>query len=214
MNINLQHIDPISPSVLEAPPPGDRLNVQNDVYMNEHITVRAPQYPGMAIGHRLTVRWVTGRYKFDTATQTVTETGAFDFLIPRWLFVDSIGSLATINYSIRLPNQPLIPSRTLTLQVDAQQFNLTEPRLSADQKRVTVKFLGQTTGYTVKVRWHGVVVRNTETKPILDSASIPFDIPDSWLKENAGKTVRINYSVYLSGSGKKLMFSQVLTVNL
>jgi hypothetical protein len=97
------------------------------------------------------------------------------------------------------------------LTIDPQNLDLSEPRLSADRRTVTVKFLNMTPGCTVRVR---VVIRDTETQPIQDTSSMAFDIPASWITENAGKTVPINYSVHRSGSNDNLMFSRLLRITL
>ncbi|WP_448092189.1 hypothetical protein [Pseudomonas lini] len=215
MNTALRLIDPIAPKVLEASgAAGNRLNF-NDVYNNDYITVQVPHYIGMAKGHTLRVRWVTGRHRHDTEILTVDEPGPQNFRISRLEVIDAIGSLVTINYTIRTaPTAPLIPSKSLTLEVDPQAFELVQPRLSDDRGRVTVKYLGMRPGYTVRVRWHGVLTHDTEVLPILDESSIAFAIPKAWDDENRGKSVLINYSIHRSGSTDNLMFSQLLRVTL
>lgn len=65
-----------------------------------------------------------------------------NFIIPRLEVIDSIGRLVTVNYSVRLtPKTPLTISKSLSLYIDPQDFDLVEPRLSDDKKTVTVKFL-------------------------------------------------------------------------
>ncbi|MFJ2465879.1 hypothetical protein [Pseudomonas sp. NPDC087615] len=213
MNTELKTFNLIAPKVLEAyGADGKRLNF-NDVYNNTHVNVQVPHYVGMLNGHQVRVRWTNGRYKYDTETLTVGTPGTLTFKIPRFEVIDSIGSLVTVNFSVRLtPGTPLIISKSLSLQVDPQKFDLTEPKLSADMKNLTVKFLNMAPGYTVQVRWHGVVVRETEIQPIQNSSSMTFAIPTSWKSENAGRTVLINYSVHQSGSNANLMFSRLLRV--
>ncbi|MHC8342973.1 hypothetical protein [Pseudomonas sp. RT6P73] len=215
MNTVQNFIDPIAPKVLEAyGPAGNRLNF-NDIYYNEYVTVQVPRYSGMAKGHTVRVRWVTGRHRHDTETLTIDVPEPQNFKIPRLEVIDAIDSLVTINYSIRTAmGAPLIPSKSLTLEVDPQDFELVEPRLSDDRKRVTVKYFGMTTGYTARVRWHGVITHDTAIKPILNDSSIPFDIPETWVLENRGRSVWINYSIHRSGTSDNLMFSQLLKVTL
>lgn len=160
-------------------------------------------------------RWTNGHYKYDTEIMDVGIPAPLNFIIPRLEVIDSIGRLVTVNYSVRLtPKTPLTISKSLSLYIDPQDFDLVEPRLSDDKKTVSVKFLNMPPGYTAKVRWHGVVIRETETKPIQSSSSVAFDIPASWVSENVGKTVIINYTVYRSGSKENLMFSRLLRVTL
>ncbi|WP_277761213.1 hypothetical protein [Pseudomonas sp. A34-9] len=215
MSTELNVLNLTAPKVLEAyGADGNRLNF-NDVYDSTHINVQVPHYVGMLGGQAVTARWTNGRYKYDTETLIVGTPGPLNFRIPRLEVIDSIGSLVTVNYSVRLsPGTPLLISKSLSLNVDQQMFDLSEPRLSGDRKNVTVKFLNMTSGYTVRVRWHGVVVRDTESQPIQNSSSMAFSIPPGWIKENAGETVLINYSVHRSGSNDNLMFSRVLRVSL
>ncbi|MHC8371055.1 hypothetical protein ACYZT2_09630 [Pseudomonas sp. MDT1-85] len=215
MNADLNKLNLTAPKVLEAyGAAGDHLNF-NAVYNSTHINVQIPHYVGMDKGHTVRVRWVSGRYKYDTETLTIGVPAPQNFKIPRLEVIDSIGSLVTVNYSVRTAQGlPLIISYALTLNVDAQEFDLVEPWLSADRKKVTVKFLNMRPGYTVRVRWHGRNVHDTDAKPIVDSSSIAFDTPASWVQENIGRTVSINYSVRHSGSNDNLMFSRVLRVSL
>lgn len=215
MNAEPKELNLTAPKVLEAYGfAGDRLNF-NDVYNSTHINIQIPHYVGMDQGHTVRARWASGRYTYNTETLTIGIPAPQNFKIPRLEVIDSIGSLVTVNYSVRTaPGTPLIISKSLTLNVDAQDFDLIEPRLSVDRKKVTVKFVNMGPGYTVRVRWHGTIVHDTETKPIVDNSSMAFDIPTSWIQENMGKLVLINYSVHRSGTTNNLMFSQLLRVML
>lgn len=210
MTVELKTFNLVAPKVLEAyGTNGNRLNF-NDVYNSTHVNVQIPHYVGMLNGHSVRVRWTNGRYKYDSETLTVGTPSPLNFKIPRLEVIDSIDSLVTVNYSVRLnPGVPLIISKSLSLNVDEQVFDLPEPRLSVDRNKVTVKFLNMTPGYTIRIRWHGVVIRDTESQPIQNSSSMAFDIPANWIKENTGKTVLINYSVRRSGSNDNLMLSRL-----
>lgn len=215
MNIDSHTLNLTAPKVVEAyGANGDRLNF-NDVYGASHISVQVPHYVGMDRGHTIKVRWFTGRHTFETATLTVGTPAIQTFQITRLEFIDPIGSQVAVNYSVRTAiGLPLIFSAALTLTMDPQSFDLAEPRLSPDRRTVTVKFLNMTPGYTVRVRWHGVVIRDTETKPIVGESSVTFAIPAGWVTENQGKGVLINYSLHKSGAGENLMFSRVLRASL
>ncbi|MGV8886500.1 MAG: hypothetical protein ACOH2P_00205 [Pseudomonas sp.] len=213
MDTELNALNLIAPKVLEAyGAGGDRLNF-NDVYNNPHVNIEV-NFEGMLRGNQIQVRWATGQYVYETETLTVGTPAPMPFKIPRLEVIDSIASSVAVNYSVRAtPSASLIISKSLTLKVDPQSFDLSEPRLSADRKKVTVKFLNMTTGYTVRVRWHGVVVRDTETQPIQNSSSMAFNIPTSWVSENTNKTVLINYSAHQSGSNDNLMFSRLRRIS-
>lgn len=215
MTTELKTFNLVAPKVLEAyGADGKRLNF-NDIYNSTHINIQVPHYAGMLKGHDVRVRCTNGRYKHDTETLTVGTPSPLNFKISKLEMMDSIGALTTFNYCVRLnPSTPLIISKSLSLDVDKQAFDLTEPRLSADRKKVTVKFLNMTPGDTVKVWFAGVVLRETESQPIQNSSSMAFDIPTSWTTENAKKPpVSIYYSVRHSGSNDNLMFSRLLRIS-
>lgn len=214
MNATVNALNLVPPKVPKAyGVEGNRLNI-NDIYWDKYVEVQT-DYIGMLKGHAVRVRWVTRNHVYDSEILTVETPGPLIFRIPRLEVIDAIGGIATVNYSVRpKPNEPLLISKSLTLNVDQQMFDLSEPRLSADRKNVTVKFLNMTPGYTVRVRWHGVIVRDTETQPIQNTSSMTFNIPTAWITENAGKTVLINYSVHRSGSNDNLMFSRLLRITL
>lgn len=200
------------PKVLEAP--ADKLNF-NDVYGRQHINVQVPHYPGMIAGHSLKIRFASGRHTFRTETLTVAKPSPQNLIIPILEVIDAIDSETSVSYSVRPGSgAPLIYSEILDLTVAEQSFDLPKPKFFADRRTVTVKFLNMAPGYTVRVRWHGVMVRDTEIQPILDDSSMSFAIARQWVTENFGKTVHINYSVHQSGSNDKLMFSRVLRITL
>jgi hypothetical protein len=214
MNATVNVFNLVPPKVLKAYGiKGNHLNI-NDIYRDKYVEVQT-DYIDMLKGHAVRARWVTRNHVYNSEILTVETPGPLTFKIPHLEVIDAIGGIATVNYSVRpTPNEPLLISKSLTLNVDQQMFDLSEPRLSADRKNVPVKFLNMTPGYTVRVRWHGVVIRDTETQPIQDTSSMAFDIPASWITENAGKTVPINYSVHRSGSNDNLMFSRLLRITL
>ncbi len=200
------------PTVIEAPT--DQLNF-NAVYGKHYIYVQIPYYIGMLAGHTVKVRYASGRNTHHSETLKVTKPSPLNVAIPILEVVDSIDSSVSVSYSVRPnPGAPLQNSEILDLSVMEQTFDLPRPRLSSDRKNVTVKFLNMVPGYTVRVRWHGVVVRDTESLPIQNESSMSFSIPTGWVSENWGKQVIINYSVHRSGSDDNLMFSRLLRVML
>lgn len=200
------------PKVLEAP--ADQLNF-NNVYGRHYINVQVPHYTGMVAGHTLKVRFASGRHTFRTETLTIAKPSPINLIIPILEVVDAIDSEASVSYSVRPGvNAPLIYSEMLDLNVTEQPFDLTKPRLSNDRSNVAVKFLNMVPGYTVRVRWHGVVVRDTGILPTQNDSSMNFSIPEQWRSENRGKEVLINYSLHRSGSGDNLIFSRLLRVTL
>lgn len=200
------------PKVLEAP--ADQLNF-NDVYGRQYINVQVPHYTGMVAGHTLKACFASGRHTFRTETLTVAKPSPQILRIPILEVIDAIYSLTSVSYSVRTrAGAPVIYSEILDLTVTGQPFDLPKPRLSNDRRHVTVKFLNMVPGYTVRVRWHGVVVRDTKSLPIQNDSSMSFSIPEQWLSENRGKEVPINYSLHKSGSVDNLMFSRLLRVTL
>lgn len=198
------------PKVLEAP--ADQLSF-NTVYGRQYINVQVPHYTGMVAGHTIKACFASGRHTFRTETLTVAKPSPQNLIIPILEVVDAIDSVTSVSYSVRPgAGAPVIYSEILDLLVTEQPFDLPKPRLSNDRRNVTVKFLGMVPGYTVRVRWHGVVVRDTENQPIQNDSSMSFSIPEQWRSENKDREVSINFSLHRSGSDDNLMFSRLLRV--
>jgi len=203
------------PKVLEAyGARGDRLKMA-DIYYATHVTIQIPQYLGMAIGQTIRARWASVRQIYDSPITTVEKVGPMNFSVPRLEVVDAIASTVPVSCTVRTyPNGPLHRSQALPLAVDAQAFVLTPPRLTPDQTTVTIRYPGMATGYHARVRLAGVVTRKTAWQDLKTGVTAEFSIPASWIVENKGKTVLINYSVNRPGIDEHSMFSQVLRVEL
>ncbi|MHC8371056.1 hypothetical protein ACYZT2_09635 [Pseudomonas sp. MDT1-85] len=208
-------IDLKLPKVLEAyGDQGDRLKMA-DIYYAPHVTIQIPQYLGMAVGQTIRARWASARNTYDSVITRVENVGPMDFIVPRLEVVDAIGSTVPVTYTVRsYPNGPLHRSNPLQLGVDAQAFVLTPPRLTPDQTTVTIRYPGMASGYQARVRMAGVVTRKTEWQDLKTWVTAEFLIPQSWIVENKGKTVSINYSVNRPGIDEHSLFSQVLRVAL
>lgn len=208
-------IDLKLPKVLEAyGAQGDRLKMA-DIYYATHVTIQIPQYVGMAIGQTIRARWASTRFTYDSSITTVENVGPMNFTVPRLEVVDAIGSTVPVSCTVRtFPNGPLHRSLPLPLAVDPQAFVLTPPRLTRDQTTVTIRYPGMATGYHARVRFAGVVTRKTAWQDLTTQVTAEFSIPASWIEENKGKTVLINYSVNRPGINEQSQFSQVLRVQL
>ncbi|MEO8646392.1 hypothetical protein [Pseudomonas sp.] len=207
-------IDLKLPKVLEAyGANGDRLKMA-DIYTARHVTIQIPQYVGMAIGQTIRARWANARHIYDSPITTVEKVGPMDFEVPRLEVVDAIGSTVPVSCTVRtFPNGPLHRSDPLPLAVDAQTFALRFPRITSDKTEVTIRYPGMATGYHARVRFAGVVTRKTAWQDLSTDTAV-FSIPASWIEENKGKTVLINYSVNRPGIDEQSQFSQVLRESL
>lgn len=207
--------DPAAPKVREAHgPAGDKLDIK-DFYSADHVTVQVPQYTGMARGHTVRITWENPRHTHHSEVITVGTPGTIDIPIPRLEAIDSIGHTVKINYTVRTaPGTALIPSRYLLLQVLPQQFDLLAPTLSSDQKTLSVNYAGMTTGYTVRIRAVANTTWLSDERPVQAGVTPTFLLPSDWLTTNRRANALINYTVYKSGSGERLMFSKVLRVRI
>lgn len=203
------------PKVLEAyGEQGDRLKMA-DIYEARYVTVQVQQYVGMAVGQTIRVRWASARYIYDSVITTVTAVGAMNIPIPRMEVVDSIGSTVPVSFTVRTyPNGPLHRSDPLNLVVDAQVFILPPPRLTPDQTTVTVHYPAIASGYQARVRLGGVVTHRTAWQNMQNGVIAEFSIPNTWIEENKGKIVLINYSVHRTNAVEQSQFSLVLRVQL
>ncbi|CAN1603360.1 protein of unknown function [Pseudomonas mediterranea] len=54
-----------------------------------------------------------------------------------------------------------------------------------------------------------MTIRDTETQDVTTGQANVFDIPSTWIIENSGKPVLINYSIVRKNSTEQRMFSGV-----
>jgi hypothetical protein len=207
--------NPAPPRILEAyGSAGDRLDFDS-VYHRDFITAQVPYYTGMARGHTVRVTWENPRHIYHSEVVTVGTPGPIDIRIPRIEVVDAIGHTVKVYYTVRTaPGTALIPSRTLLLNIDPYEFDLLAPTLSTDQKTLSVRYVGMVRGYTVRIRATGKTTWDSDEREVQTGVTPTFTLPSNWIAENQGIDTRINYSVYKSGSGQRLMFSKVLRVRI
>ncbi|MGL6246831.1 hypothetical protein [Pseudomonas sp.] len=207
--------DPANPKILEAHgSAGDRLEFDS-VYYRDFITAQVPHYSAMARGHTVRVTWENPRHTYHSEVVTVGTPGAIDIRIPRIEVIDAIGHTVKVYYTVRTaPGTALIPSRTLLLHIDPYEFDLLAPTLSTDQKTLSVRYVAMEDGYTVRIRASGKTTWESDEREVQTGVTPTFTLPSNWIAENRGIDTLINYSVYKSGSGQRLMFSKVLRERL
>jgi len=190
---------------------GDHLRI-SDIYNDDHLDVEIPHYTGMGALHTLRVRW-NGRVRYNSPIIEVGDPpGKRTIAIPRVEVIDNIGRSVEVGYSVKeTPTSETLESQKLILHIDPQELTLPAPNYSAS--KVTVDYGGQT-GYSVRVRWIGVITHDTAAQKVTAGQPNVFPIDAAWVDENRGKTVLINYTVARTGSGDPWMFSQVLRVTL
>jgi hypothetical protein len=203
--------DLIKPSVPKALGDGSRLNFDTAMYEDEYLSVIV-NYRGMAAGQKVQLHWA-GSVVYQSEIKTVSVVGNLEFRVPRMEVVDVIGRSANITYTVTLANGTGVgTSAALVLSVDPQAYDLIAPVISADNSIVTLQYPGMNVPHTGRVRWQGVVKHDTQEQN-LDTRPEQFRIPLSWVTENRGREVLINYSVY-RGDGRHFMFSRVLRKQL
>ncbi|MHC8391915.1 hypothetical protein ACYZTM_28810 [Pseudomonas sp. MDT2-39-1] len=199
------------PKVLEAFGNDGKELTFDDMYSAEHARVQVA-YTGSLTGHTVKVYWVGRNNTYGSEVQTVGQPDqTLTFLIHRLDVIDCIGSGAEVYYTVEYPGiaEPL-KSRPLDLTVTRQRFHLPEPTLSADKRIATVSYVGMSSGYSVRIAWHGKVTRYGPEVPINNTSQMRLSIDPAWIAESAGLPVRINYTVLHTGSGERLMFSWIL----
>ncbi|WP_180698528.1 Ig-like domain repeat protein [Pseudomonas crudilactis] len=207
--------DPAAPKVLEAHgSAGDQFDF-NNVYFARHVTVQIPHYTGMARGHTVRMTWENPRYTYHSEVVTVVTPGALNILTPRMEVIDSIGHTVKVFYTVRTaPGGTLIASRYLLLHILPQAFDLLAPTLSSDQTTIGAHYTGMTTGYTVRIRATANTTWQSQSQPVQTGVPSTFTLPPDWRTTNRGADALINYTVYKSASGERLMFSKVLRTRI
>jgi hypothetical protein len=201
-------LDLVEPRVVQA------INKELDfTWLPDGIATVEVFYQGMAVGHTVRVRW-RGRIEYFTETQEVKTIGPLRFDIPRDEVIDVIGSTVDVNYSVVVtPGAPILPSKIYELIMRRQPLNLVAPTINGDYTNVRVDYPGSLTSHTIVVRWVGVTEHSTGIKhPEQNGYYVNFTIPSSWVTENRGRTLKVNYSVGVGNN--PLIFSQLLRVSL
>ncbi|ODP32514.1 hypothetical protein A9762_22420 [Pandoraea sp. ISTKB] len=205
-------ISGLTPSVREASENnGSRLLI-SDFYERDFVTIVTPAYPGMAAGQTVGARWKGPSVTFDTPIKTVTTPGTMTFEVPRVEVIDAIGSTVPVTFSVKRGNAPIEQSAPLNLEVERQSLTLPAPTFNGASRELSVSFAGGQNGQLVRVRWSGVVVRDTTPQNVVPGQTNRFAIPENWVTENAGKTVNVNYSIGTQ-AGDRYQFSKILRLS-
>ncbi|MCG6578003.1 hypothetical protein EGM97_25295 [Pseudomonas sp. AF32] len=191
---------------------GDHLKM-SDIYTDAHVDVEVPHYTDMHATDTIRVRW-HGRVNYNSPIIEVGDPPGKRLIpVPRLEVVDNIGRSVEVGYSVKEKGiGETIESSRLTLHIDPQTVHpLPPPRYSASQVTVDNDSL---TGYSIRARWTGVMTHDTESQSMTPGQANVFNIPDTWITENSGKTVLVNYSIVRNNSSEQRMFSQVLRINI
>lgn len=207
-----EEVGHLRPRVLEASGNNGLLLRIDDFYRRDDVTVRVPEYPGMAPGQEVGIRWV-GAVAY-TDTKPVAMVGPTDFSVPRVEVIDNIGSTVPVTFFVRRGTNPEEESASLDLAIEAQPFDLPAPAIDATHTVVSFTFAGLLPGtHTLSMRWAGVAVRDTPVQQVTHGGAQTFDVPAAWVAENSGRTVFINVAVGTNAGGR-YMFSRVLRLSL
>ncbi len=208
-------LDLIRPKVLEALGSNGTVLTFDDMYSQTHARVQVA-YTGSFTGHTVKVYWVGRNSTYGSEIQTIAQPGqTLTFLVHRLDIIDCIGSGATVYYTVKHSGIPEpIESRALRLTVTRQRYDLPEPTLSSDKRTATVSYVGMTPGYTVRIAWHGKVIRYGPEADIDNTSQMRLSIDPAWIAESNGLPVQLNYTILRTHSGEHLMFSWVLRLQL
>ncbi|QGW78628.1 hypothetical protein GPJ81_18705 [Pseudomonas alkylphenolica] len=203
----------IIPGLLRIPKaPAGRLNVHNDFYRDEYLIIEIPQFPGMASGQSIVVEWAGPYFTWSSQPQQVTTPGLLQFQVPRLEVIDAIGRSVQVRYSVN----GTILSPTFVLNIDSQGIEMPPPRFfyqNGATDAVSILSPGQQTGHTGRVRWSGVVTRDSSDQHLEAGRAEYFQIPKHWSDENKGREVLINHTIHRQGIDDPetpLRFSRVL----
>lgn len=197
----------IRPTVPKATGDGTHFNFDTAMYEDSYLSVMV-NYTGMATGQTIQLQW-SGWVAWHSEIKTVGAVGSIEFRVPRIEVVDAIGRTVPITYTVRLADGTSVgTSAVLALVIAPQAFDLVPPTISANNLIVTVTYPGMNTPHTARVRWQGVKTHDTGEQN-LDTRAEEFEIHASWISENKGREVLINYTVYRN-DGHHFLFSRVL----
>lgn len=207
-----EEVGNLRPQVLEASGNNGQLLRIDDFYRRDDVTVRVPEYPGMAVGQEVGIRWAGAVTHTDT--KPVAMVGPMDFSVPRVEVIDNIGRTVPVTFFVRRGTNPEEESASLDLAIEAQPFDLPAPTIDATHTMVSFASADLLPGtHTLSMRWAGIAVRDTPVQQVTHGGAQTFDVPAAWVAENAGRTVFINVAVGTNAGGR-YMFSRVLRLQL
>ncbi|WP_448100524.1 hypothetical protein [Luteibacter jiangsuensis] len=207
-----EEVGNLRPQVLEASGDNGKLLRIDDFYRRDDVTVRAPEYPGMAVGQEVGIRWAGAVTHTDT--KPVAMVGSTDFSVPRVEVIDNIGRTVPVTFFVRRGTKPEEESASLDLAIEAQPFDWPAPTIDATHTVVSFTSADLLPGtHTLSMRWAGIAVHDTPLQQVTHGGAQAFVVPAAWVAENAGRTVLINVAVGTNAGGR-YMFSRVLRLPL
>lgn len=207
--ISTGKIAPLFPDIPDVAGEKSKQLTKAYYYRLPYLAVSIPHYDGMAAGDSVSVRWTSPNHTYNSEEKTIGVPGPITFQVPRVEVIDSIGHTAQISFAVRRANKTEERSSALPVQVEGQGLDLPAPTISSDLHTVVVSFNGMMSSHRVSVRLEGVQVHDTALQ--YGAGTLSFSIPESWLQENRGKTVIINYAVG-DDKGSQYQFSRILRI--
>ncbi|WP_340612060.1 hypothetical protein [Xenorhabdus bharatensis] len=206
-------------SVPQATGNDGALLTKDNYYRLDELEIIVPIYTNMQAGQVVQVLWQGPRDsylpRYSTDTQEVSEISPLTFYIPRMQFLDGIGSTVQIWFTVKDPNDNDYSgkSETFFLTIEKQRLNLPAPRLfyrGDGTIHVIIKYDGMSPPDSVEVRAVGVTTTQSPYKPVDDPQQMGVKLKESWVNENRGKIVFIDYAVGSMIPGVRYDFSRIL----
>jgi hypothetical protein len=211
-------LDLIAPKVLEARDSnGTVLNFVRDFYDAQYATVEV-KYTGSAPQQSVKVYWIGRNSTYGSEIQTVTAVGqTLQFRVPREEVVDTVGSGASVHYTVRLPDSSEdLPSQRLGINIAAQKYRLGEPTLNAAKDNLRATYPALDGAYKVRISLTVGTTRYDSTEIDIAPGS-PYTnvaVASSWITPNRGKTGLFNFTLKKTGTAEPIIFSWYLRVVL
>ncbi|WP_256588560.1 hypothetical protein [Pseudomonas sp. HMWF021] len=211
-------LDLTAPRVLEARESnGTVLNFVRDFYEAKYATVEV-EYTGSAPRQSVKVYWIGRNATYGSEAQIVTAVGqTLRFRVPREEVVDTVGSSASVYYTVQLPDSSEDrKSQVLGLAITAQKFRLGEPTLSASKDNLRSYYPTLDGPYKVRISLTVGTTRYDSAEFAITPGSSYTDVPvpSSWITPNKGKTGLFNYTLKRTGTAEPILFSWYLRLTL
>ncbi|WP_202368024.1 hypothetical protein [Pseudomonas sp. MWU318] len=214
-------LDLIAPKVLEARDSnGTVLNFVRDFYEARYATVEV-RYPGSAPRQSVKVYWIGRNSTYGSEIQIVTAAGqTLQFRVPREEVVDTVGSGASVYYTVQLPgSNEDRPSKSLDITITEQKHRLGEPTLNAAKNNLRASYpeLGKPpVPHKVRISLTVGTTRYDSAEIFIVEGSTYTDVPvpSSWITPNKGKLGLFNFTLKKTGTTEPIIFSWYLRVVL
>lgn len=166
-------------------------------------------YPSFGPGHIVTLRWA-GTTTYATAPQATGTLSPLVFYVPKTTVAATLGSTASVTYTVQIPGAPMLTSEPLNVKVMLEELSPPVAPLADGGKLdvgkapllvpFTVAFPSLAAEEKVTLNWKGSTPYNTVPQTTISTAPLVFNVPREIIAKDLGNTATLTYTVEIAGA--------------